>query len=298
MEITAFEAEASYILSFYAVAKSGSLIAASEQGLGALSTLSRHISALETQLGAPLFERRSSGMILTNTGTRLFEHAELMHQAKVGFALAADGLGNCIEGTVKIAASTATATSLLPSIIAQLAEEEPSLSIDIIASERSANILMGEADIALRSYRPKQSNLIAKRVGQYEMGTYGAKTYFDRHAVPTTVAELRNHRLIGDEGMQEFYESQVKPGMPISRDAFRMRTDSKITAWSMLLAGCGIGMAPVEIGGLNGNLIRVLPDELSFTFPLWLVANPNIRTNFRTRRVFDFISAHLAASQS
>lgn len=295
MENKATSCDPAHIASFYAVARAGSLLAASDAGSGSLSTLSRHISALEAQIGDSLFDRRPDGMVLTHTGTRLLSHAQRLHEAKMAFGLAADGLEDAINGTVRIAASTAAAGVILPAVLRKLAVHEPALAFDVIASDKSANLLMGEADIALRAYTPTQSQLIAKRVGQYTIGAFASRGYLATHGEPTTLDDLHNHALIGDDTHTDFYDGLAALGFPVGRDAFRYRTDNRVVALAFLLGGCGIGLAPSALHTTEPSLVRVLPDDIHFSFPLWLVAGPNLRSNHRTRRVFDFLSTEIPA---
>ena len=61
---------------FLALARIGRLTVAAQQMGIDHSTLSRRISALETTMGVPLFERRKEGFILTPEGERLVQDAE------------------------------------------------------------------------------------------------------------------------------------------------------------------------------------------------------------------------------
>ena len=67
--------------SFVAVAERGSLSAAARATGGSQPTLSRHISQLEEQIGARLFERSRGGVVLTERGSDLLQIAQetLMH---------------------------------------------------------------------------------------------------------------------------------------------------------------------------------------------------------------------------
>ncbi|MEM6987877.1 MAG: LysR family transcriptional regulator, partial [Pseudomonadota bacterium] len=104
------------IQAFCAVARCGTLIAASASAGRSPATLSRHVSTLETALGVTLFERRGDGMALTETGVRLFEHAEAIELATHRFAAAASGQQQTIAGTVRITASRGVAALLLPAV--------------------------------------------------------------------------------------------------------------------------------------------------------------------------------------
>lgn len=65
---------------FLAVAETGSLSGAAAQLHVTQPTLSFNINKLETQTGAPLFERSSRGMRLTRYGQTLYENVRLMQR--------------------------------------------------------------------------------------------------------------------------------------------------------------------------------------------------------------------------
>lgn len=99
---------------FLEVADSGSLTLASERLHVAASALSRHIAALEGQLGTPLFERHPRGMLLTAAGEILAHHARrtgLDAERALGEIGALQGLH---AGQVRLATSDAFANDLVP----------------------------------------------------------------------------------------------------------------------------------------------------------------------------------------
>ena len=61
---------------FRAVAAAGSFTSAGRELQLSQSSVSRHISGLEEQLGVALFHRHSRGLILTEQGESLFETAQ------------------------------------------------------------------------------------------------------------------------------------------------------------------------------------------------------------------------------
>ena len=60
---------------FLEVARTGSLAASSENLHVAVSAISRQIAKLEDEVGTPLFERMPRGMVFTDSGQLLAEHA-------------------------------------------------------------------------------------------------------------------------------------------------------------------------------------------------------------------------------
>ena len=78
-----------YIQAFSAVAKHGSITAAARSDGRSLQTLSRHIAALEADMGVILFDRCSDGLALTKIGANICEHAEEVVIAAASFVRAA-----------------------------------------------------------------------------------------------------------------------------------------------------------------------------------------------------------------
>ena len=74
---------------FVTVVDAGSLVEAASLLSLSQPTLSRKISALETQIGAVLFERTGRGMRLTEMGKALLEAARGMQAAAQTLSLAA-----------------------------------------------------------------------------------------------------------------------------------------------------------------------------------------------------------------
>ncbi len=151
------------IQSFYWAAKHGSFGAAARIEGRSLPTLSRHIAILESALSVTLFDRHTTGLVLTESGAKLFQYAEAVHEAGARFDLAANGQADVIAGDVSISASRSFAITYLPSVLQKLGEDQPSINFDLVVTDATTNLLMREADIAIRMYRPQQTSLIAKK---------------------------------------------------------------------------------------------------------------------------------------
>ena len=121
--------------SFLAVMEAGSLLGAARQLSSSQPTLGRHVAQLEAQLGVPLFERTGHGLQPTEAARAIAGHARVMQQGAdaVAHALARDQAG--IAGTVRISASRAVASYLLPPLLADLRLREPQLAIQRVAAQ-------------------------------------------------------------------------------------------------------------------------------------------------------------------
>ena len=102
---------------------------------------------------------------------------------------------------------------VLPPIITALHAAYPELVIELMPSNRMEDLLQREADIAVRMQRPSQGVLIARRIGNVELGLYAHKRYLERRGKPANIDELANHALIGFDKETAFIRS-MKPQLP------------------------------------------------------------------------------------
>ncbi len=287
-----------YIQSFHTVAQHGSLGAAARADGTSVPTLSRHIAALEAIYGVRLFDRRADGLCLTETGAVLFEHAEAVRAAGQKFETAATGRNNDVAGMVSISVSRNFANFILPEIIADLGVKHPEIDIEIIATDQTSNLLMREADIALRMFRPEQSTLFAKQVGTIRLGAYASNAYIERKGMPSDFSQLPHFDIIGEQNSDQINRELESLGLKMTRDDFRYRCDDPFVAWRLVVAGCGIGLGHTLHADQDERVVRVLQDSLDMSRPLWLTSHAELKTSARIRTVFDFLAAELAAKSA
>lgn len=279
--------------SFLAVVEGGSLSAAAKRIGATQPTLSRHIRELETGLGVILFTRSAQGLNPTQAALGLIEDARSMGAAAEALNLKAQGRSQQLFGTVRITASVIVANLMLPPIVATLRQAEPSIQIEIVASDTNQNLLRRDADIAIRMADPTQNALIARKLGDTPMGLFATRAYFDRRGRITSSEDLRRHDLIGLDRGDFLIRAFAEHIIPLTREDFAVRTDDGMLAWNLLLAGAGIAIAQVVLANRYPDLERVDADIQLGALPVWLVMSEEVRGNARIRRVADFLSAAL-----
>lgn len=280
----------SLIRSFLAVAEAGSLSAAARATGISQPTLGRHVQAAEAALDVALFARVVQGLVLTDAGQALLPAARAMRQAAAELALTAKAQGAGLEGTVRLTASRVVAHFILPPILARLRTEEPGIEIELVASDASENLLFGEADIALRMYRPTQPDLVVRHLGDLPLGLYAAKAYLDRKGRPATLEALLAHDFIGQDRMDQVIRVMASLGIMVDRHFFPVRCDDPLTYLELVRAGAGLGGILRRIGDADPLLERIdiVPDLPSL--PVWLTAAPRLRQSPRLRLVWDALA--------
>ncbi len=283
------------IQSFLAVAEEGSFSAAARVSQNSQPTIGRHIQQLQDQLGAVLFQRGDKGYVLTNTGLELVDHALSMQVAAAQISLVAEGRAEDVSGTVRITASEVMATFVLPDVLAKLLKAEPSLQIELVGTNSTENLLLREADIAIRMVRPDQQSLISRKLGEISLGMFAAPSYLDRYGTPGDLDALGRHVLLGYDRSDLIIWGMSNLGLTVDRNSFAFRTDNQVVYMQALKSGMGIGASQIKLAEEAG-LVRLLPGIPIDPLPVWLAAHQELRTSARVRRVFDFLAQNLAAT--
>jgi len=280
---------------FLVTVEEGSLTAAA-QALGmSQPTLSRQVSALEHKLGIALFERNGQGMQLTPGGVQLVEYVRAMGDAAMELSLVASGQSDSIAGRICISATEVMAMMVLPALIGNLKQRYPGIVVELIASNATSDLKRREADIAIRSYRPTQAELIARKLTDIAASLYATPDYLHSLPQPISVASLAQAQFIGfNSGNNHNYINALNEhGLTITEQQFSVNADSHLVHWELTKQGLGIGVMPTDIGDAEPDVTRVIADRSFYKGEMWLVSHRELRMNKRVRAVFDFLVEEL-----
>jgi DNA-binding transcriptional LysR family regulator len=122
-----------------------------------------------------------------------------MGDAASRFSLSASGESGVVEGHICITTSELLATFILPPMILKLQRLEPGIDIEIVSTNEESNLNRREADIAIRSFRPSQPELIVKKLCDVKGHLYAATSYIQSLCNPRTIAELNGANFIDVE---------------------------------------------------------------------------------------------------
>lgn len=117
--------------SFAAVADVGHLTRAAEQLHVSQPAVSAQIKALEDELGVALFDRVSSGMVLTPAGRRLLPEARKVMSAAQTLRSRARGLANAVVGRVRVGAVSDPEFIRVGGLLSHALDAHPLLEIEV-----------------------------------------------------------------------------------------------------------------------------------------------------------------------
>lgn len=276
---------------FLAVAEQGSLSAAAKHLNSNQPTVGRRITALENALGTRLFQRSRAGLALTPEGTNLLEHADRVRSSVSDISRQAGGQQAEPQGSVRIALPEGLCHDVVIPHLGDFYRRCPMIRLILQVSSRRANLTRGEADVALRLFRPEEANLVVRQLGVMEMQLAASAAYLKRNGAPRTEKHLKEHAVItyGDElaGLREnqWLQARASPGRVV------LQSDSTMTRLAATEAGLGISIQPRSAIERSTKLRRILDHVMLPAHPIWLVYHRDLKDVHRVRRVIDFLSS-------
>lgn len=273
--------------SFLGVLDEGSLSGAARALGVAQPTVGRHIALLEKTLALVLFTRSQAGLLPTEAALALRSHAEAMASTAAALERAAASQGEGVRGVVRVTTSEVIGVEVMPPIIAGLRQKHPDLKIEVVLTNRVQDLLLREAEIAVRMTNPQQKQLIARSVGHIELGLFASKQYLERYGKPSTMEELLQHSLIGFDQPTAFIRSAAKRIPSMNRDTFSVRTDSDLAQLALIRSGAGIGICQVPLAKRGDALVRILPQQFRMKMDTWITMHEDLRHSPRCRATFD-----------
>jgi DNA-binding transcriptional LysR family regulator len=281
--------------SFAAVVANGSLSAAARELGISQPTVGRHIETLEQDLGRALFERTLTGLKPNSAALRIFEPVSQAQGALAEATMMAEGAQAEYGGTVRVTASVMISHYVLPRLLLPIRERYPGIALEIVPADSTENLLLREADIAIRMFRPTQLELVTRHLGDISIVPAAHQSYLDRRGTPQAPLDLADHDLIGLDRSDLIIAHAQRLGFPLRREQFVLRTDDQASQWELIRAGLGIGFAQANLLRATPGMVA-LPIDLSIPpLEVWLTTHRELFTSHRIRAIYDALADGLGA---
>jgi len=269
-----------------AVVRAGSVTAAARTLKVNQTTVSRRISALEQQLNAAIFDRSTTGWLVTPVGETILRSIEQMDDAALMIQRLVQVDRQELSGTLKVTAVDVAIQHLLLPGLNAFAQQYPLIDIQLIASDLPFDLGTHEADIAFRTTNDPPPNVLGTHIADFAYAIYATHDVFRRfQQEPDSVGAIT---WLMDIHSNPEWMVKAFPGM-----AVRYRANSLSVAFDMVRQGLGIAMLPCGLGDASGRLRRI---PIDFELPrngFWLLSHIDLRTTARIRIFRDFMLEHI-----
>lgn len=281
---------------FLAVARAGTLTAAAVQTGTDHTTVARRIQALELELDRSLFHRSHLGYALTEAGEDLLSVAEGMESIFLA-GRAVPQPGQAVSGIVRIGAPDGFGSVFLASRMHRLTRRHPGLEVEILATARIFNLSKREADIVIGLSSPQQARVVARRLTDYRLCVYAARSYLEGAEPIRTEADLTRHPFVGYVEDMLFARELNYLNVIGPEAQARLRSTNLLAQVHATLAGAGLCILPAFIAAAHPALVPVLPERLSLTRAFHMHIHEDNRKAAHIRAVASFVAAEVEAAQ-
>jgi DNA-binding transcriptional LysR family regulator len=241
--------------------------AADEEGIK-VSTVSRYISALETDLGASLFNRSTRALHLTEAGRHFHANVVRILDDLAQARLAATSLNARPQGLLRLNIPVVFGRRHIVPHLADFMAEYPDIRVDVTLADETVELIASGCDLAVRIGMLTDSRLIAKRLAPHRRTLVASPAYLQTSGAITEPGDLGDHQCVlfalqpkniwyfdrGDAKRSQAQEVAVRG---------RFRANHSEALLDAALAGLGIALLPTWLTGnaiAEGRLVTVLND--------------------------------------
>ncbi len=259
------------------------------------STMSRRLVTLEEALATTLFERGRTGIVATEAAERLMPVAEEMEHVMARFTGEAETFEREIAGRVRIACPADAASVLVAPLLPALLQRHQHLQVDLDATERVVDMARRDADLALRTARPTQGDLVVTRL--FPVGWSLAVSPDVAARVGTLRAWADIPWITGSER-----SAQTTPGRWCAEHLQDIEPTLRSDSLTVQITAATIGLGAALIPNLSLEHYGLVPLPLTRRLrasvgpwpqdDLYLVTHRTLRGVPRVRAVWEFLLEH------
>lgn len=281
---------------FHAAAEAGSFTHAAEKLRLSQSAISRQVSALEADVGVSLFHRHARGLVLTEQGEILFRtaHDVLMKLENVKSLLteAKDRPSGLLRVTTTVGLGAGWLTERVPEFL----ELYPDIQLQLILANEELDLVMRQADCAIRLRQPQQPDLIQRRLFTVHFHLYAAPSYIAKHGKPETMGNLKNHRIVtfGEPVPPHLSELNWLESVGDFEGGKRIATlqiNDILSIKRAVQRGAGIAMLPDYIIEKDSPLVQLLPETEVPSFDTYFCYADTMKNQAKLQVFRDFVIA-------
>jgi DNA-binding transcriptional LysR family regulator len=269
---------------FLAVARAGRVAGAARQLGVEHSTVARRIAGLESAVGAALFYRTAGGYQLTPQGTIVLAGAETMERGMLGLGTRLREQAGSLAGRVRVAMLDEFASHWLAPNLPAFQSRFPELELQLVTGIAPLDLTRGEAVVAIRTPRPRQTGLSAVKLARVGTGLYASRAYLAGRRVRVDASSRGLDLLVYVPAYAALQNAPwFQPVLASSRVLLVTNSTHALLAASR--AGAGIAVVPHFMASTYPELVGVSDDVALPGDFMWLVTHPEFRRDPKVRAV-------------
>jgi DNA-binding transcriptional LysR family regulator len=285
------------LIAFVRAAETGSLSRVARELGVSQPSISRMVASLEARLGVKLLLRTTRRVAPTDAGRLFLERAQQVLSDLDDAENAARGVDS-LRGTLRVALSGAFGIREVIPRLPGFAAQYPKLSIELLMSDRTEDLISEGADVALRMGPLTDSGFGARLLGKAPRFAVASPAYLARKGTPHTLTDLARHDCILGPGLSgrtgwSFTRAARATSVAV-QGPIKVASADGVVACAK--AGLGIALASrwmcrAELEA--GEVVAILSDYQLDWVELYAVCPGGRRPSLKVRAFFDYFEAQL-----
>jgi DNA-binding transcriptional LysR family regulator len=249
---------------FVAVVETQSFSSAARQLRLAPSSVTKHVQLIENAVNVALVHRTTRRISVTDAGERFYDQC-LAILAQIDSATAVMVTEKELSGHLRVTAPPSFATSALGPHIHAFVQDHPGISVDVMVSSATPDLIRNRIDVAITIDAEPQSKLTHFWLARGPRVLCASPEYVARRGTPKAPQDLMRHECMSGRfsDLAEGWTLERGNASQLVDVRFKLLSDNGDILRQACLGGAGIGgfyYFHVCDDLRDGRLIRVLPD--------------------------------------
>ena len=259
------------------------------------SAVSKHVSSLETRLGARLLNRTTRRVSPTEIGLAYYDRARrVLNDAGEADALVSS-MQSAPSGLLRISVATDFGVNHMSPILGDFLVDYPDITVNMVLNNRFVELISEGFDLAIRIGEMEDSSLRARKLTETTKRLIASPGYFEQFGRPQKIDDLNEHKLLhySNQSAGNVWKLTAPSG-----EKRQVRTQGWLTVndgQSLLnacVSGLGIAYLPSFLYAdalAEGLVVEAMPDLPKETQGIFAVYPPGRYTQPKVRTFIDFL---------
>lgn len=160
------------------------------------SAVSKHVSSLESRLGARLLNRTTRRVSPTEIGLAYYDRARrVLNDAGEADALVSS-MQSAPSGLLRISVATDFGVNHMSPILGDFLADFPDITVNMVLNNRYVELISEGFDLAIRIGEMEDSSLRARKLTETSKRLIAAPSYFEQYGRPEKIDDLNEHKLL------------------------------------------------------------------------------------------------------
>jgi DNA-binding transcriptional LysR family regulator len=194
---------------------------------------------------------------------------------------------NELSGTIRMTVPVDLPKQPLAELLGSFVDRHPAIRVEVIVTDDTLDLIANNLDLALRGGAPGAGSLVARKLGEGQLGFYASPEYVATRVPGGTLANPSEH-VIYDPARR----LAKSPG--VKRQVAQIGTRNFELAKSLAMQSRGIALLPEKVCAqelATGSLLQLAHDEQIAPLSLYLVMPSRAHMPVRVRALVDCLTA-------